>query len=575
MPPSAKPPTQPEPSINTPIKTTPLATTPPQHPSSTSAQAPTTTKPTTPSKSTFSYEPSQLTPPHKKRRLINEIVSPLTKQNEPSSQSKPQTKPMKTKSAMTIAQFLARKKLPNPQRRKTFSSSTSTSSASEPSPPSKKPNQTTPPLISPDKSKLFNEKWAQRLVGIGRVFVFDNLVVDGNAVQHHTDALGWTSFLKISESYYPDVVCAFYCNAKTFADKSLIISTIKGMEIKLTPEILASILQLPTKGPSVFGDHWYSALNLRKTKVLSDLFEEDSTRYLSTYLKPLPKVFNNMCQHTLIPHYGSHEYVSDNDALLIHHLLNCKRLNLPYVILQHMICAATKDYRKNIVPYGMVMTKVFKYFGVSLASETSMIKISKFSTKNLSHMRKTSSTQMPTPPSSFPTSFKRKRSAGRRPTTNLVPFSTHPTDPEENTAKIPIPEHSSPNPEPTVGPSNTSIGLLSSVSSSFASFPSISTTPIPSNTVVATTSQPSTHLHSSPPLTEPSNSDIMATFQIILARRVQHDQEIALLRTWLTDHLAPKMGISPPPPHPIHSPSQVPHPGKSSSSEGSSPSLAS
>nr|XP_004516181.1 pollen-specific leucine-rich repeat extensin-like protein 2 [Cicer arietinum] len=85
----------------------------------------------------------------------------------------------------------------------------------------------------------------------------------GNAVQHHTDVLGWTSFLKISEFYFPDVVRTFYCNAKTFADKSLFISTIKGVEIKLTPDILATILQLPTEGPSVFGDQWYSALGRR------------------------------------------------------------------------------------------------------------------------------------------------------------------------------------------------------------------------------------------------------------------------------------------------------------------------
>nr|XP_012574239.1 proline-rich receptor-like protein kinase PERK9 [Cicer arietinum] len=262
--PSAKPLTQPEPSTNTLIKTTPLATTPPpQHPSSTSAQAPSNTKPSTPSKSTLSFELSQSTPPHQKRRSINDIVTPPTKQNEPLSQPKPQTKIMKTKITMSIAQYLAQSSphpQPSPQTHTKHSpspqsSSPSTSSASESSPPSKKPKQTTPPLISPEKSKLFKEKWAQRPVEIGRVFVFDNLVVDDNVVQHHTDALGWTSFLKISESYYPDVVRAFYCNAKTFADKSLIISTIKGVEIKLTPNILASILQLPKEDPSVFGDH--------------------------------------------------------------------------------------------------------------------------------------------------------------------------------------------------------------------------------------------------------------------------------------------------------------------------------
>nr|XP_027193509.1 uncharacterized protein LOC113788187 [Cicer arietinum] len=494
------------------------------------------------------------------------------------------------------------------QKNSKRSSPISTSSDSEPSPPTKKPKQNAPPLISLAKSKLFNEKWAQRPVGIGRIFVFDNLVVDGNAVQHHTN----------------------------------------GVEIRLTPDILANILQLPTEGPSVYGDNWYAALGLRKTDVLAELFEENSTRYLATYLKPLPKVFNNMCQHTLLPHCGSHEYVSDNDALLIYHLLNCKRLNLPHVILQHMICAAQKDYKKNIVPYGMVLTKIFRHFGVSLASEKSLIKISKFSTKNLSHMRNTASAPTPTP-LSCPISLKRKRSAGRRPSRNSISFSSPSTDPNAISNKTPSPERSPPPPErspelipshptlfaqtsgtipshipsysqplhcPThdfstllsnpllstmsplfVSPQKTSssifgisqflnfpatadhstssVGPLPSISSSFASLPSLSTMSIPSNTVVATSSQPSAHLPSTSTLAAPSHSDIMAALQIIMARQIQHDQETALLRTWMADHLAPKLGIPPPPPHPVPPPSQIPPAGKSSSSEGSSPSLAS
>nr|XP_004515950.1 uncharacterized protein LOC101505536 [Cicer arietinum] len=425
------------------------------------------TQPITPSKSSFSYEPSQSMPPNHKRGLINEIFSSLPKLSQPSFQSKkPTPRSMKTKTTMTIAQFLARNKLKNPQRTKTpltperspvripspspqqerFShqerSPTRSSSPSHPqqhspipetspihtssplpnskrspnlkrsslstseaSPPSKKSKPNTLPLISP---KNFKDKWAKRPIGIERVFVFDKLIVNGNNVQHHIDALGWTSFLQTSEHYYPDVVRAFYCNAKTFSDKLLIISNIKGIEIRLTLDILASILRLPTEGPSIFGNKWYLALNLKETEVLSDLFQEGSTRYLSTYLKPLPKVFKSMSQHTLLPHSGSHEYVSANDALIIYHLLNCNRLNLPHVIIQHMICAATKDYKKNIVPYGMILTKIFRHFGIPLSTEKSLIKISKSSTKNLSHMRKTFFEQ-PTPTiSSFPTSLKRK-----------------------------------------------------------------------------------------------------------------------------------------------------------------------
>nr|XP_004488624.1 uncharacterized protein PB18E9.04c-like [Cicer arietinum] len=463
-PPVEKSPTQTEPQRHT-MPTVPTPS--PQNP-------PTTTNPSTPSKSAFSFEPSHATPPHQKRRSLNDIVSPSTNQKEPLSQPKQPTKHMRTKNTITIAQFLARKNLPNPQRKKTLApkqnlrtsqkptspeyspecsppqersptapppessphpqsspqkhtkqssspqpSPISTSSDSEPSPPTKKPKQNAPPLISLAKSKLFNEKWAQRPVGIGGVFVFDNLVVDGNAVQHHTDVLGWTSFLKISESYFPDVVHAFYCNAKTFPDKSLFISTIKGVEIRLTPDILANILQLPTEGPSVFGD-------------------------------------------------------------------NCTFLSNPLLSTMSSLFISPQKTSSSI-------------FGISQ-------------------------------------------------------FLNFPA---------------------IAGPSTSSFGPLPSVSSSFTSIPSLSTMPIPSNTVVATSSQPSAHLPPTSTLAAPSNSDIMVALQIIMARQIQHEQETALLRTWMADHLAPKMGIPPPPPHPVPPPSQIPHPGKSSSSEGSSPSIAS
>nr|XP_012568469.1 pollen-specific leucine-rich repeat extensin-like protein 2 [Cicer arietinum] len=74
------------------------------------------TQPITPSKYFFSSEPSQSTPPNQKRRLINEIFSSLPKPYQPSSQSKkPTPNSMKTKTTMTIAQFLSRNKLRNPQ----------------------------------------------------------------------------------------------------------------------------------------------------------------------------------------------------------------------------------------------------------------------------------------------------------------------------------------------------------------------------------------------------------------------------------------------------------------------------
>nr|XP_012573210.1 uncharacterized protein PB18E9.04c-like [Cicer arietinum] len=410
-PPVAKSLIQTEPQRNT-MPTVP--TPPPQIPS-------TTTKPSTPSKSTFSSEPSHSTPLHQKRRSLNDIVSPSTNQKEPISQPKPPTKPMRTKNTITIAQFLARKNLPNPQRKKTLA-----------------PKQ--------------------------------NLKTNGNAVLHHTDVLGWTSFLKISESYFPDV--------------------------------------LPTEGPSVFGDNWYLVLGLRKTNVLAELFEENSTRFLATYLKPLPKEISDKTptlERSPPPPERSPELIPSPSTLFAQTSGNVPSHIPSYS--QPLHCP-THDF--STILSNPLLSTMSPLFVSPQKTSSSIFGISQFL--------------------NFPA---------------------------------------------TAGPSTSSVGPLPSVSSSFASFPSLSTMPIPSNTVVATSFQPSAHLPSTSTLVAPSNSDIMAALQIIMARQILHDQETALLRTWMADHLAPKQGIPPPPPHPVPPPSQIPPAGKSSSSEGSSPSLAS
>ncbi|XP_073225686.1 uncharacterized protein [Cicer arietinum] len=81
-------------------------------------------------------------------------------------------------------------------------------------------------------------------------------IIDDNSIQHHIDALAWTPFLQIFYCFYPDVVRAFYYKSQTFPEKSLLVTILKGIEIMLTPNILASILDLPNDGPSVFGKNW-------------------------------------------------------------------------------------------------------------------------------------------------------------------------------------------------------------------------------------------------------------------------------------------------------------------------------
>nr|XP_004503067.1 flocculation protein FLO11-like [Cicer arietinum] len=269
--------------------------------------------------------PTPLSPPLSKSPEISNpnSSSQKTSSKQPSPKTTSQKSKPKPKSPSTLSQFLASKKL----KIKTKSQ--------------KKPHQErSSPLISSKLQPVFSEKWVQRPIAIGRVFDFAKLQLEGLSIQHHTDALGWTNFLKISDYHYPKVIRAFYCKVEAFEDKSLIVSNLKGIEIKLDPLILADILKLPSDGVTIYGKDWYQALNISKDEVFQELLIDGSTRYLSADLKPLPKFFNNISQHNIFPHCGSHEFVSDNDALVIYHLLHCKRLNLPYLIIQHMIASS-------------------------------------------------------------------------------------------------------------------------------------------------------------------------------------------------------------------------------------------
>nr|XP_012575030.1 mucin-2-like [Cicer arietinum] len=62
---------------------------------------------------------------------------------------------------------------------------------------------------------------------------------------------------------------------------------------------------------------------------------------------------------------------------------------------------------------------------------------------------------------------------------------------------------------------------LPTVATSFSILPSVCTSPIPLTTTFATITLPSTHLPTPSPKVEPSNTDIMASLQTIMARQLQ------------------------------------------------------
>ncbi|KEH20461.1 hypothetical protein MTR_8g078850 [Medicago truncatula] len=246
------------------------------------------------------------------------------------------------------------------------------------------------PFMEPEDYEIFKDRWACRPVVVGRYFDFAALASEKIMLKDETDCLGWTKFLQTRERHYPKMVQAFFCQAKGFAEKSLIISTIKGIKIELTPEKLGKILSLPIDGNCVYGDDWSQKLSVNLDVFYKKIFIPGTTEHVSANLLPIPKMFHNMCQYNIFPRKGSFENISKNDFMVIYHAVFKERLNLPFVLIQHMIATSKTKNRTFCLPYGMLLSLVFIHFKIPLENEPSIYDIQIFNTKNIKHMKKDS-----------------------------------------------------------------------------------------------------------------------------------------------------------------------------------------
>ena len=243
------------------------------------------------------------------------------------------------------------------------------------------------PLMDLDLHQIFKEKWSSRPIVPGRYFDFIALEAEKIMMRKYTDALGWTKFLQIRERHYPKLVRAFFFQAKVYPDKALIVSKIKGIEISLTPESLGKILSLPTDGNCLSEDNWNEKLELDMEFVYNNTFEPNTTDFTASNLQKIPKMLNSITQYNIYPRKGSFDTVSKTDLMILYHLLFGERLNLPSVIIHHMITTSQNPNRQCCVPYGMLLTKVFQKFKIPLEDENSLLVVKKYRPKNIRHMK--------------------------------------------------------------------------------------------------------------------------------------------------------------------------------------------
>ncbi|KAK2444342.1 hypothetical protein QL285_015372 [Trifolium repens] len=247
------------------------------------------------------------------------------------------------------------------------------------------------PLIHPDDKENFEKYWKVKPVPAGRIFDFVELEKKGINVLKYVEPLGWTDFFKIKDSVLPQLVQAFYHNANVHEDKNLIISNIRGVEIQIDTETLGCLINLPFEGATIYGGDWYSKLGVSKEALILELFNEEGANMeepTSSYLKKEFKIIHNMLLHCIFPRIGSKQKVTDIDLLIMYHMTKGIKLNLPYVIIQHMIHAAKSGSKKIALPYGMILTKIFRIFEIDESNQRVDNSCTVFGLKFLHHMKK-------------------------------------------------------------------------------------------------------------------------------------------------------------------------------------------
>ncbi|GAU29737.1 hypothetical protein TSUD_392260 [Trifolium subterraneum] len=247
------------------------------------------------------------------------------------------------------------------------------------------------PLIQPEDEEIFEKYWMTKPVAVSRLYNFAELSIGGVDLEKFVEPFEWKSFFHIKDTVYPLLVQAFYYNAQVFPDKDLITSNIKDVELVVDPYVIGSLIGIKSEGLEVYGNDWYDQVKISKEELKRKTFTEEGAKKNSppsSMLKTEYKLLHNMCQHSFFPRTGSKDNVTDLDLLMMYHMAKGVKLNLPYIILHHMIHVATYGYKKIALPYAMLLTRVFRLYYADMDNTLSENHYYTFSLKNVHYMKK-------------------------------------------------------------------------------------------------------------------------------------------------------------------------------------------
>ncbi|WKA01366.1 hypothetical protein VitviT2T_019649 [Vitis vinifera] len=240
-------------------------------------------------------------------------------------------------------------------------------------------------FATPDLAQRFHLHFANRTVIPGRNIAFAKLSY------FHFDVLfarmGWLPIVSVNEFVYPKVVKCFYSNM-TFEDEGPITTTINGVQIVFYVAALYRILEIPNERVCLYEAKKLPRVEgFKPAEALQRLCGYPrSDRPTSHLLTVLSRILHHMISYIFIPKGGHRDDVSFLEAFLVDSILTERKVNIGYIIFQHMkACSISED---SVLPYGMFITKIVKYFNINLRNETDGKKLKSFDTYDRASLRR-------------------------------------------------------------------------------------------------------------------------------------------------------------------------------------------
>ncbi|KAL6349908.1 hypothetical protein AAG906_002015 [Vitis piasezkii] len=207
----------------------------------------------------------------------------------------------------------------------------------------------------PDRSEA-----RRRRVVPGRSINFSQLKYFGFEVIF--GRMRWLPVVTISEPIFPTLIRTFYSRL-TYGVGGPITSTVRGVEITLSPESICRIFDIPSVGLRVYESKvWPQLCGVADAQGMG----KPSAHSLTV----ISRILHHMVCSILLPRGGHLDEVSYLEAFIVDSILTGRRIHVGYLMMMHMIsCCESKT---RVLPYGRFLTRVFKDAGVDLSRETDL-----------------------------------------------------------------------------------------------------------------------------------------------------------------------------------------------------------